>query len=85
VPEDVESFPSITAARDAFTDRHANGYGWFQHFQYVNREPVDALTPAVEDGDEMWLWLYDPSQDEDPYPWKILSRGARGGVRLERA
>src|SRR4051812_37664396 len=66
VPEDVEVFASISAAREAFTDRYANGYGWFQHFEYVNREPVDVLTPAVEDGPSMMLWLYDPSEDTDP-------------------
>ena len=85
VSEDVETFASISEAREAFTDRYSSGHGFFQTFNYVNREQDHALTPAVSDDCTMTLWLYDPTEDTDPYPWKILSIGARGGVRLDHA
>lgn len=84
VATDVEAFASITAARDAFTHRY-NGGRWASEFRYVNREWDAAATPGVDESSTMTLWLYDPTEDTDPYPWKILSIGRQGAVRLDHA
>jgi hypothetical protein len=49
--------------------------------RYFNR---DGDTPCVE-SDEMLLFFADPRESSDPYPDLILSRGPRGGIRMERA
>jgi hypothetical protein len=85
VSDHLEAFGSITAARGAFVDRHDTGTWLQQTFNYVHQDPCTVYAPGVDDDTEMWLWLYDPSDTPDPYPWKILRYGARGGVRLDRA
>jgi len=81
---DLEEFSSISAAREAFTHRF-NGGRWASEFRYVNREWEGAATPGVGEDSTMTLWLYDPTNVEDPYPWRIIQHGARGGVRVDYA
>jgi len=85
VADHLEVFPSITAAREAFTGRYSSGHGYCQTFNYVHQDMAHVFTPGVDETSEMWLWLYDPTDTPDPYPWKILRYGRRGGVVLERA
>lgn len=69
IPEHVETFASLEAARDAFQAR------------YWNR---DGSTPCVDESASMALYLADPSDSADPYPDALLTIGPRGGIRRER-
>lgn len=80
----IEVFPSIAAAERALISRYARGYSFFQHFNYVNREPERALTPAVDETSEIHLYGGDPTGERDPHPFRIIHIGPRGGVVNER-
>ena len=68
---DVEAFESIEAAVECFDDR------------YHNRRHPD--TPCVDQATtEMWLFIgYDPYEDGDCYPDRIVKYGPKGGIRVE--
>lgn len=67
--DEAEPFPSLAAVRAMMTDRADNR---------------DGTTPCVTD-DEVTVWFYDPREEADPYPDRLLTRGPRGGIRVERA
>jgi hypothetical protein len=84
VDRDVERFPSIRAAVAAFRERYTSG--WYRvDFDYVNREPESVAVPTVDESASMWLWAADPTGERDPYPWKVVEFGPRGGVRVTNA
>jgi hypothetical protein len=66
--EEAELFDSVQATRAEMWRR------------YFNR---DGSTPCV-DGDEMHVYYADPRESSDPYPDLVLSRGPRGGIKMER-
>ena len=80
VDSDVETFPSLDAAKDALCERYELGDWQAQTFHYVNKAREDVRTPAVSDNSEMWIWQADPTGVSDPYPDSIirLSRDAEG-------
>lgn len=89
--DDLESFASIEAAKDALHSRMRNGYWQRQDFPFVNREPASVFTPCVEGdpaedgGSSMWIYFYNPTEVGDPYPDRIIEFGPRGGVKVVAA
>jgi hypothetical protein len=87
--EDLESFPSLAAAKAALVERRDRGYGFMQDFEFVNQKPVSCYCPCVEDDSSMWVWL---AADEDDgkvyvpeYPDRVIEFGPRGGVVVTAA
>lgn len=86
--DDLECFPSMQTAREAFAERATRGDSWRQRFAYVNRAPEAVYCPCVENS-SMTLWFgLEPDEDgrysaQDAYPDRILTIGPRGGVRAE--
>jgi hypothetical protein len=84
IPDDVESFPSLTAARYALEQRYGSD-GWEPvPFNYVNRPEVRNHVPVVDITSELWIYLYDPTNEHDPYPDKRIRLTRNGGSRVER-
>lgn len=69
LPEDLESFPDIEAAKDALEDRARNGHWIAQEFNYINRPGPEraALCPTVTDS-YMDVYFEDPSEETDTIP-----------------
>lgn len=67
---DGERFDSIDAAKSALIARYHDGYSFRQTFNYINREPVDVLCPAVSEDCEIVLVLALPEDGDfsDVYP-----------------
>lgn len=84
IDSDVETFPTLAAARDALISRERSGYWFQQDFAFLTRPAESKFTPCVESS-SMTIWLADPTRNPDPYPDRILSIGPRGGIRMERA
>jgi hypothetical protein len=68
VARDTEEFRSIKQAKRIFDCREDNS---------------DGYTPCVESS-EMQLFFSDPRESSDPYPDRIIRRGKRGAVLVER-
>ena len=85
VETDVESFDTLADAVAAYESRRDSGYWLRQDFRYVNRDADSVLTPCAGEGSSMWLWAADPTDDRDPYPWRIVEVGPRGGTRVVSA
>lgn len=88
MPDILERFKSIEAAKDALRDRRDHGYWEPQDFDYVTREAESSLLPAVGDDSEIQLYNVgktdvDPNEWSDPYPDLRVFFGPRGGVRVE--
>jgi len=87
--EDLESFPSLAAAKAALSERYARGYSFRQDFEFVNREPESVYCPCVEDDSRMWVWLAADEVDGvtyvPEYPDRIIEFGPRGGVNVTAA
>jgi hypothetical protein len=81
--DDLEVFGSLTAAKNAFADRYADGSSWVQDFPYVNRAPQCTYVPAVDRDAWMNVYLADPTNSDDPYPDRLITFGPKGGVRSE--
>ena len=81
VPEHVERFASIAAAKRALLEREQDGR--LCVFDYVNRPMCVTDTPNVQDS-EIHLFLGKPDE-RDPYPDRILTIGPRGGVQSRPA
>jgi len=81
---DLEQFESVTAARHVLRERRDNGYGWKQHFEFVNREAEAYHCPCVEDDSSIHLFLAADEVDGavyvGDYPDLIIEFGPRGGV-----
>ena len=82
VDTDVEAFDTLADALSAYASRRDSGYWIPQDFRYVNREAESVHTPSVDETSSMWLWAADPTDDRDPYPWRIVETGPRGGTRV---
>lgn len=81
--DDIETFDSELAAKDALLSRRATGHWARQPFDFVNRERELSYTPVVEADSEMWLWTANPTDSDELYPDFILKLGPRGGVVKE--
>lgn len=69
----LEAFVSLEDACVAARDRWALGHDFTQDFVYVNQEPESALTPAVGEDSNIWIFLTKPSEDDpDWYPDHII-------------
>lgn len=66
---DAERFASIAAAEDE----------WFRR-----ENGDDPYYPGVSES-EMWLYVTDPGESDDPYPDWVVRAGKRGGILRERA
>lgn len=82
--ESLEVFPSISAAKRALWERYYDGDWSHCDVTYADGRVVSVLFPCVErESTEIGLFLYDPREgDGDWYPDRLLSLGARGGVRV---
>lgn len=82
--KDLESFPSLAAAKAALDDRRRNGYSFFQRFELVNRDAESVLCPCIEDDSCMWCWkaadVVDGATHVPDYPDWVLEFGPRGGI-----
>lgn len=79
----LEHFPSITAAKDAFSDRRSSNGIWNCHVPYVFQEPQATRFPTVEDDAVMELFTYHPDPEQaDREPFAAIEFGPRGGVRV---
>lgn len=83
IPDHVERFDSLADAKDAFYARHM-GAVIRCPFAYVNREPISVYTPLTDASARMQVFFYDPTDERDPYPDRIITFGPRGGIRVER-
>lgn len=86
---DLESFPSLAAAKAALIDRERNGYSFRQNFEFVNKDPESVLCPCVDEGSSMWVWRGADEVDGityvPDYPDNVVEFGPRGGVRVVAA
>lgn len=80
---DLESFPSIRAAKCAFLERYESGGGSTCLVRYANKPHEYVLFPAVTTDSTMDVYLYDPRESGDPYPSFRLFFGPLLGVRRE--
>jgi hypothetical protein len=86
IPDDVETFDSIDAAKAEFDNR----CGGYASFRYANGTTYDTRTPAVsrepsdKGGPWMHVWHYDPREERDPYPDRLMEFGVKGGIKVER-
>lgn len=75
IPNDLEHFDSMRELRDSF---------W-------RRQDHDPYFPCVSDdeqengGQSGYVYLRDPTGEQDPYPDRIIEHGARGGIRVSPA
>jgi hypothetical protein len=76
IPEDLEHFDSLRAAKDSF-DRRADS--WATYYPCVEREPSE------EGGQSAWIFFYEPTENCDAYPDRILEYGPRGGLLVSYA
>lgn len=87
--QDLESFPSLAAAKAALVNRERYGCSFRQGFQFVNREAEQYLCPCVEGGSSMWVWRGADEVDGityvPDYPDNVVEFGPRGGVRVVAA
>ena len=81
---DAEIFPSIVAATDALRDRADSGHWCPQTFAYADGRTVTTLTPCASDGATMALYVSNPATTDDPYPFRLLTIGPRGGVAHQK-
>lgn len=79
---DVESFPSIQAARDRFADRVQSSGAFPEPFEFVNRDPEEVRIPATDDS--QWLHLFfalpESGSLDGCSPDRVLTVGPRGGI-----
>lgn len=84
--EDLESFPSLAAAKAALSERRDRGYTFRQDFEFVNREAESVYCPCVEDDSRMWCWraadIIDGVTYVPDYPDYVIEFGPRGGVNV---
>ena len=85
IPEHVELFRSVTAAKEALEDRYASNGRRPVEFAYVNKAEDYTLVPCVETDSEMWLYFSDPSDSSDPYPDRIVRLSRNGRAYVEPA
>ena len=78
---DLERFPSITAAVQAFRARMS---GEYVDFLYVHSAPEYGVRAYAESDATMLLWPADRPYDPEAYPAWRLYVGPRGGVVRER-
>lgn len=86
IPADVEYFPTLGAAEQAFWER-ANLSKSKHQMRFVNRGPFEPVyTPAVDKKSaSMSLYFADPSDNRDPYPDQEIRFGPQGGIIRRRA
>lgn len=77
---DAEIFPSIRAAGAALLSRAETGHWLPQPFTYADGRELRTLTPGADCEPSMALYSTDPATTDDPYPFRLLTIGARGGV-----
>lgn len=86
IPDHVETFSSLQAARDEFESRCDR----WATFHYADGRTDETETPCVsrdipeQGGPEMTVWLYDPRESDDPYPDRLIHFGPKGGILTER-
>lgn len=80
---DLESFPSIRAAKCALMERWESGGGSTCLVRYANKPHERSLFPAVTTDSAMDVFMYDPREAGDPSPDFRLFFGPRLGVRRE--
>jgi hypothetical protein len=78
---DLERFPSMAAARQAFAQR-SESRGWERYaFHYVDRPEESACLPSIDHATtSLTVYAYDPRESTDPYPSCLLTIGPRGGI-----
>src|SRR5688572_27353451 len=80
---DLESFPSIRAAKCALLDRYESGGSSTCEVRYVDKAHERTLFPSVTTDSTMDVFTYDPREVVDPSPRFRLVFGPRLGVRRE--
>jgi hypothetical protein len=68
IPRDVEVFPTVNYAREAFRNRYQVGDRIKQDFTFAGGDNDSVLTPGVGGDSEMWLYFYDPRGEHDFQP-----------------
>jgi len=63
----LESFPSLSAARDAMERRFQEGAFYTQNFEFVNREPERVFCPVVGEDSSMLVWMTAEVEDGVTY------------------
>ena len=74
IEDDTEEFATLTDARRAFELRAST---WETYYPCVSTDTPEDGGPSAQ------VFFADPREFADPYPDRIMSFGARGGVRLE--
>ena len=82
VDTDVEEFDTLADAVAAFRERLSSNMHSPVDFPYVNRPAERVCAGMVDESSSMWLWADDPTGVADPYPWRIVETGPRGGTRV---
>lgn len=79
IPRDVETFPSLSACKDALEERYNSNGRREVEFAYVNIPKESAYVPAVGTDSEFHVFFSDPSDLMDAYPDRrvYLSRNGR--------
>lgn len=85
IDKDLETFRSLTAAKNAFEDRWSHGYSFSMKCEYVNRPAESNLMPCVDENSYMWVYFADPTGKEDQYPDRIIEFGPKGGIQVNPA
>jgi len=76
---------SSYTAPNQFDRRDVEEFKSLAHAKYVFEQRFfDSRYPCVGDDAEMQIFFYDPFEDGDAYPDRIIKQGPRRGIRIER-
>lgn len=82
LPRDIESFESLTFARNALLNRYMSNGRYRETFRYVNRPHDEVYAPGVDLDSIFDVYLADPTNTDDAYPdWRYELRESRNGYR----
>lgn len=86
IPDDVEIFPSLADAVAEFDNRAAGRALYHYADGRTDDTETDAVSrkPAENGGPTMTVWHYDPREERDPYPDRVIEFGPKGGILVKR-
>jgi len=70
--EHTEVFDSVESARDALVERYESNGNRECDYNYLNGESGSTAYPAVGTESEMRVYLYDPTEVDNPIPDMVI-------------
>lgn len=89
---DLERFPTISAAETAFRDRYRFGHNYSQIFNYVGRPSQTFLCPTVDDASYLDVFVVQAHTEREAIsavlagevPGRRMEIDVRGGLSVAR-